>query len=251
MLMPPFLYKKKNKDIISGQFFKAYVKHGDHFVYEKLRVYADKTVAGTYLLYNLPVERIYKHLSKFIPKIDKKELTGMLGNASDENMNAIPFEDFKYLVRKNLVTLNYKGPVTIESFNEDPIEDDSYLINVNWKISNEDFLKSIEDVFSKLNDQPDSIRLFLNTLCEFLLSSKEKKEIYREKLHKAYLNVPKYQREDVYIPDISMEGKDPVGDILHKRKGRKDFYDEFVKEYDDMYFEKKYKTLGAKNSKSK
>lgn len=246
MQSPPFLYKKQNNNIITGQFFKAFVKHGDHFVYEKLRVYADKTIAGMYITYNLPVERLYKHLSKFLPKIDKKNIKGMLGSGSDENMNAIPFEDFKYLVRKNLVTLNYKGLVKIEFWNENPITEDSYLINVDMNISKDDFIKMIEDVFCTLNDQPTTIRLFMNTLCEFLLAPKEKKEIFRKRLYKTYLNLPKYQRKDVYTPDISMKGKDPIGDILHKRKGKKDYYDEFVKEYDDIYFEEKYRKLGKK-----
>lgn len=246
MLFPPFLYKKKDNKIIPGQFFKALVKHDDRYIYERLRVYADKTIAGTYLLYNLPIDRAYKHMSKFMPKIKKQNCVGFLGNGSDENMNSIAFENFKYLVNKNLVTLNYKGKAYLELVDDDPIIEGSLSMNIDMNISNEDFIKMIEDVFSKLNDQPDSIRLFMNTLCEFLLTPKEKKEIFRNKLKKTYLNLPEFQRKDVYTPDITMEGKDPIGDILNKRKNRKDYYDDFVKEYDDMYFEEKYRKLGTK-----
>lgn len=251
MLMPPLLYKKKEEDIIPGKLFKGLVKYGDRFIYERLRVYADKTIAGTYLLYNLPINRAYKHMSKFMPKIKKQNCVGFLGNGSDENMNAISFEDFKYLVNKNLVTLNYKGKVYLDLVTDDPIIEGNLSMNVNMNISNKDFIKMIDDVFCKLNDQPDSTRLFMNTLCEFLLAPKEKKESHRKILYKAYINLPEFQREEVYVPDIFMKGKDPIGDILYKRKGRKDFYDEFVEEYDDIYFEKRYKDLGGKNTKYK
>ena len=72
MQSPPFLYKKQNNKIIPGRFFRALVKHKDDYIYEQLRVYADRTIAGYYVLYNLPTKRLYKHISKFLPKIDKK-----------------------------------------------------------------------------------------------------------------------------------------------------------------------------------
>lgn len=203
---------------------------------EQLRVYADKTIAGVYVVFNLPSDMLYKHMSKQMPGIQKKDALPFLGCCTDENLNTVSFEDFKYLVNKNVITQKYKGTVSFDV----PLLGD-YNLEVDLKVPNDDFIKIIEDVFCNLNDKPTTIRKCLNTLCEFLQAPKEKKEIYRSKLHAAYLNVPKSKQTEIYPLTIDIEGKTPIEDILYKRKSRLDNYDDFVKVYDDGYFEEKYR----------
>lgn len=240
MQFPPFLHKKQGTTIIPGAFFRALVWGDEQYVYEHLRVYADRTIAGVYLLKNLPHLRAYKHIKMYIPNIRRDSVSGLMGLASDENMNAIPYEDFKHLVNKNLVTLKYEGLAKVE-FLGDPITDEDYMINIDTKISGKELLLSIEDIFNDLNNKPTSLRKCMNALCEFLLSPMEKKEVYRKALHKAYLSVPDYQRSDIFPLTIDLEGRSPIEDIIYMKDGRLDQYDIFVRVYGDDYFEAEFK----------
>jgi len=239
MLFPPFLYKKKGDTIIPGQFFRALVWNNKNFVHDQLRVYADRTIASTYLLGNLTAQRLYKHVSKFMPQITLKDCMRPMGQSTDENLNAISFADFKYLISIKGVTMDWNGPVRIE-FMGDPLTEDFYLVDVNMKISDDDFIKSIEDVFCNLNNKPTTLRKCMNALCDFLQAPQQEKDLYRKKLQIAYLNVPKYQRRDIYPLSIDLEGKTPIEDIIFKRDTRFDNYGAFVNVYGDDFFETKY-----------
>ena len=233
MSLTPTIYKKVGNKYIPGQFFRAFVLYNDYYVHTQLRVYADRTIAGNHLFYNLPTKRLEEILSV---KLDKKQTYHYTGNAE------ITFEDFKYLLRKRFVTFNYIGKVHLELWDEPNtnMNDPYYLIDVDESVSDKEYLKSIEDVFRDLNNKPTTTRIFLNTLCEFLQAPKTEKEIYRKKLHRAYLEVPKFERPNLYPLTIDMKGI-PIEDILYKRKNRLDNYVDFVKVYDDIYFENKYK----------
>jgi len=246
------LYKKEGKKYIPGTLFRALVWYKDHYVHELLRIYADRTIAGKYLIFNLPQDRLYKHVSKYMSIKDKSQLKGFIGGPSWENVSAIPYKDFKYLVSKKLVTLNYSGAVAIELDNEPytDLKDGYWSVNINEKMSDDDMFKTIEDIFRKLNNKKTTIRLCLNILCKFLQAKKKNKEKWRIKLREAYFNIPSFQRSKespLYGLTIDLEEKlkpedrTPIENIIFKKKNRFEDYKEFVKVYDDMYFEAKYK----------
>jgi len=85
MLFPPIVYKKIGNQIIQGVIIDAFVKVSENYEFKKLRVYADRTIAGDYLQYYVPLDQLYKHIKKFMPKIKKEYLKGSIGISTDEN----------------------------------------------------------------------------------------------------------------------------------------------------------------------
>lgn len=235
-MLPPYLFKKTKSKIIKGKFISCLLWGLKKYRLTQIRVYADWTMAGINFFFPDLGDKPIVQLKKLFPKFSETHLVRLLGESINEDDNTITFEEFKYLVKKKYVTQSYKGRVLwFESLLGD------LEIDVDTNTKDEYFIQEVEDTIIDLNGKPTNIRKCLNMLCEFLLVPESKKEIYRKKLNRAYLNVPDFQRQDIYPLPSDFERKTPVEDILYKREGRLDNYDEFVKVYDDDFFESKYK----------
>ena len=225
MIYPPILCRKKGNKIIKGLLTEAFVRVKDQYRFVQLRVYADNTIAGDYLIFNMPLEKLKKYYPD-IPEETLKNSTTVF--TSGEIDCVISFEDFKELVFRKLVTQNYKGIVYLDFSLADSVP-----LEVNSQISDKDFLISIDDLFCKLNNELTSYERCRKILREFLKASPKEKEWYREKLKKSYMGVPEKDREFIIMSDQS---DDPIKEILLKKSGSEESYEKFIKLHGDEWF---------------